>query len=45
MMGTTEPGMVAQGEKPINIEQLCATLTKLMSQRDGQRGISPTEGE
>ena len=42
---TTQAGMDAHLAKPINIEQLCATLTKLMSQRDGQRGISPTEGE
>lgn len=42
---TTQAGMDAHLAKPINIEQLCATLTKLMSQRDGQRGITPTEGE
>lgn len=42
---TTQAGMDAHLAKPINIEQLCATLTKLMSQRDGQRGIPPTEGE
>ena len=42
---TTQAGMDAHLAKPINIEQLCATLTKLMSQRDGQRDITPTEGE
>lgn len=41
---TTQAGMDAHLAKPINIEQLCATLTKLMSRRDHERGITPTEG-
>ena len=37
--------MHAHLAKPINIEQLCATLTKLMSQRAGAQDELPTEGE
>lgn len=40
---TTQAGMDAHLAKPINIEQLCATLTKLMARRDSQQ--TPTEGE
>ena len=42
---TTQAGMDAHLAKPINIEQLCATLTKLMSQRAGAQDELPTEGE
>lgn len=43
---TTQAGMDAHLAKPINIEQLCATLTKLMSRRDSQQqGMTTTEGE
>ena len=42
---TTQAGMDAHLAKPINIEQLCATLTKLMSQRAGAQDKLPTEGE
>ena len=43
---TTQTGMDAHLAKPINIEQLCATLTKLMSRRDSQQqGMTTTEGE
>ena len=42
---TTQAGMDAHLAKPINIEQLCAALTKLMSQRAGAQDELPTEGE
>lgn len=42
---TTQAGMDAHLAKPINIEQLCATLTKLMPRRDSRQGATPTEGE
>lgn len=38
---TAQAGMDAHLAKPINIELLCATLTKLMAQRDP----TPTEGD
>lgn len=42
---TAQAGMDAHLAKPINIEQLCTTLTKLMLRRDRARNIRPTEGE
>ena len=42
---TAQAGMDAHLAKPINIEQLCATLTKLMAQRSPKRNLTPTEGE
>lgn len=42
---TAQAGMNAHLAKPINIELLCATLTKLMAQRGPQPNITPTEGE
>lgn len=42
---TAQAGMDAHLAKPINIEQLCATLTKLMSERDQSRNRTPIEGE
>ncbi len=42
---TAQAGMDAHLAKPINIEQLCITLTKLMLRRDRARNIRPTEGE
>ena len=38
-------GMDAHLAKPINIELLCLTLTKLMSERDCARDPKPTKGE
>ena len=42
---TTQAGMDAHLAKPINIEQLCTTLTKLMSERDHARGTKPIKEE
>ena len=42
---TTQAGMDAHLAKPINVEQLCGTLTKLMSQSDRVRGKTPTKEE
>lgn len=42
---TAQAGMDAHLAKPINIELLCATLTKLMAQRGQERNLTPTEGE
>ena len=42
---TTQAGMDAHLAKPINIEQLCTTLTKLMSRRDRPQDNKPTKGE
>lgn len=42
---TTQAGMDAHLAKPINIELLCLTLTKLMSERDCARDPKPTKGE
>ena len=42
---TTQAGMNAHLAKPINIDQLCATLTKLMSERSDARDKIPTEGD
>lgn len=42
---TAQAGMDAHLAKPINIEQLCATLIKLMDQRGPKRNSTPTEGE
>lgn len=42
---TAQAGMDAHLAKPINIELLCATLTKLAAQRGPKPNITPTEGE
>ena len=42
---TAEAGMNAHLAKPINIEQLCAVLTKLMLERDAVRKKIRTKGE
>lgn len=42
---TAQAGMDAHLAKPINIEQLCATLTKLMAQRSPKGNLTQTEGE
>ena len=42
---TAQAGMNAHLAKPIHIEQLCAVLTKLMSEQDEARGKKPTEGK
>lgn len=42
---TAQAGMDAHLAKPINIELLCATLTKLMAQRGPRPNITSTEGE
>ena len=42
---TTQAGMDAHLAKPINIEQLCTTLTKLMAERKVAQNKIPTEGE
>ncbi|MCI9156616.1 MAG: response regulator [Lawsonibacter sp.] len=42
---TTQAGMNAHLAKPINIEQLCTTLTKLMSERGSAQDELPTQGE
>ena len=42
---TTQAGMDAHLAKPINIEQLCLTLTKLMSVRDHAQNKKPPKGE
>ena len=42
---TTQAGMDAHLAKPINVEQLCGTLTKLISQSDRVRGKTPTKEE
>lgn len=42
---TTQAGMDAHLAKPINIEQLCLTLTKLMSVRDRAQNKKPPKGE
>ncbi len=42
---TTQAGMNAHLAKPINIEQLCAVLTKLMSERDSDRNENIARGE
>ena len=42
---TTQAGMDAHLAKPINIEQLCTTLTKLMSERDHARSTKPIKEE
>ena len=42
---TAQAGMDAHLAKPINIELLCATLTKLMAHRGPNPNITPTEGE
>lgn len=42
---TAQAGMDAHLAKPINIEQLCATLLKLISQRGRKSDSTPTEGE
>lgn len=41
---TAQAGMDAHLAKPINIEQLCATLTKFMSERGRTQHKIPTEG-
>ena len=40
---TAQAGMNAHLAKPINIELLCRTLTKLMSERDGAQDKTSTE--
>ena len=40
---TAQAGMDAHLAKPINIELLCSTLTKLMSERDGAADKKPME--
>ena len=40
---TAQAGMNAHLAKPINIELLCSTLTKLMSERDGAQDKTSTE--
>jgi CheY-like chemotaxis protein len=42
---TAQAGMNAHLAKPIHIEQLCAVLTKLMSEQDEACGKKPTEGK
>ena len=42
---TAQAGMNAHLAKPIHIEQLCAVLTKLMSEQDEARGKKPMEGK
>ena len=42
---TAQAGMDAHLAKPINIELLCTTLTKLMSEREQSQNTTPIEGE
>ena len=42
---TTQAGMDAHLAKPINIELLCVTLTKLMSERGSARDPKTTKWE
>ena len=42
---TAQAGMNAHLAKPINIEQLCGTLIKLMSKRAAARNKTQTEKE